>query len=80
VGPVNAGAGEAVGPVGSVTTTRMDKFVCPLLAYTGLLAMKGKAEREPYAIADLRCLPQRYGRRGLPALALHHLVTRAGIR
>jgi hypothetical protein len=77
VGSVNAVEGEAVGPIGSITATRIDKFVCPLLAYTDLLAMIGKAERGPDAI---RRLPQRHGRRGLPALALHHLVTRAGIR
>lgn len=79
VGPVNAVEGEAVGPIGSITATRIDKFVCPLLAYIDLLAMIGKAERGPDAIAAIRRLPLRHGR-CLSALALHYLVTRAGIR
>lgn len=54
VGPVDAVAGEAVGPAGPTTATRMDKFVEPLLAKTGLLAMIGKAERGPEAIAAIR--------------------------
>lgn len=54
VGPVDAVAGEAVGPAGPTTATRMDKFVEPLLARTGLLAMIGKAERGPEAIASIR--------------------------
>ncbi len=54
VGPVDAVAGEAVGPAGPTTATRMDKFVEPLLAQTGLLAMIGKAERGPEAIAAIR--------------------------
>lgn len=54
VGPVEAVAGEAVGPAGPTTATRMDKFVEPLLAQTGLLAMIGKAERGPAAIASIR--------------------------
>lgn len=54
VGPVDAVAGEAVGPAGPTTATRMDKFVEPLLARTGLLAMIGKAERGPDAIASIR--------------------------
>ncbi len=40
VGPVDPVAGEAVGPTGPTTATRMDKFVEPLLAQTGLLAMR----------------------------------------
>jgi fumarate hydratase class I len=54
VGPVDAVAGEAVGPAGPTTATRMDKFVEPLLARTGLLAMIGKAERGPQAVASIR--------------------------
>lgn len=54
VGPVDAVAGEAVGPAGPTTATRMDKFVEPLLAHTGLLAMIGKAERGPDAVASIR--------------------------
>ncbi|HWP19027.1 MAG TPA: fumarate hydratase, partial [Burkholderiaceae bacterium] len=54
VGPVDAVAGEAVGPAGPTTANRMDKFVEPLLARTGLLAMIGKAERGPQAIASIR--------------------------
>ncbi|MET0508724.1 MAG: fumarate hydratase [Burkholderiaceae bacterium] len=54
VGPVDAVAGEAVGPAGPTTATRMDKFVEPLLARTGLLAMIGKAERGSDAVASIR--------------------------
>jgi fumarate hydratase class I len=54
VGPVDAVAGEAVGPAGPTTATRMDKFVEPLLARTGLLAMIGKAERGADAVASIR--------------------------
>lgn len=54
VGPVDAMAGEAVGPAGPTTATRMDKFVEQLLADTGLLAMIGKAERGPAAVASIR--------------------------
>ena len=54
VGPVDAVAGEAVGPAGPTTATRMDKFVETLLAQTGLLAMIGKAERGPAAIQSIR--------------------------
>jgi len=54
VGPVDAVPGEAVGPAGPTTATRMDKFVDMLLAQTGLLAMIGKAERGPAAIAAIQ--------------------------
>lgn len=54
VGPVDAIAGEAVGPAGPTTSNRMDKFVEPLLARTGLLAMIGKAERGRVAIASIK--------------------------
>ncbi len=50
VGPVDPVDGEAVGPAGPTTASRMDKFTRPLLAHTGLLGMIGKAERGPEAI------------------------------
>jgi fumarate hydratase, class I len=53
VGPVDAVAGEAVGPAGPTTSTRMDRFVDELLAKTGLLVMIGKAERGPDAVAAI---------------------------
>ncbi|MCX7673853.1 MAG: fumarate hydratase [Thiobacillaceae bacterium] len=54
VGPVDAVAGEAVGPAGPTTATRMDKFTEALLAHTGLIGMIGKAERGPEAVAAIR--------------------------
>lgn len=54
VGPVDKVGGEAVGPAGPTTANRMDRFVEPLLAQTGLLAMIGKAERGPEATASIR--------------------------
>ncbi|HMN79501.1 MAG TPA: fumarate hydratase [Burkholderiaceae bacterium] len=54
VGPVDPVGDEVVGPAGPTTATRMDRFVEPLLAHTGLLAMIGKAERGPDAIAAIR--------------------------
>ncbi len=54
VGPVDPVHGEAVGPAGPTTATRMDKFTDTLLAQTGLLAMIGKAERGPSAIDSIR--------------------------
>jgi len=54
VGPVDAIKGEAVGPAGPTTATRMDRFVDELLAKTGLLVMIGKAERGPEAIEAIR--------------------------
>jgi fumarate hydratase, class I len=53
VGPVDAVAGEAVGPAGPTTATRMDRFVDELLAKTGLLVMIGKAERGQEAAASI---------------------------
>ena len=53
VGPVDAVRDEAVGPAGPTTATRMDKFVEPLLAETGLLVMIGKAERGPAATESI---------------------------
>jgi fumarate hydratase, class I len=54
VGPVDAVRGEAVGPAGPTTSTRMDKFTETMLAQTGLIAMIGKAERGPVAIDAIR--------------------------
>ena len=53
VGPVDAVAGEAVGPAGPTTSTRMDKFLEALLPATGLLVMIGKAERGPAAVETI---------------------------
>jgi fumarate hydratase class I len=50
VGPVDAIAGEAVGPAGPTTSTRMDRFTETMLARTGLMGMIGKAERGPAAL------------------------------
>jgi fumarate hydratase class I len=54
VGPVDPVRGEAVGPAGPTTATRMDKFTDMMLAQTGLIAMVGKAERGPVAIDAIR--------------------------
>lgn len=54
VGPVDAVAGEAVGPAGPTTANRMDPFVEPMLAQGGIVAMIGKAERGPLAVASIR--------------------------
>jgi fumarate hydratase class I len=54
VGPVDPVRDEVVGPAGPTTATRMDKFTEMMLAQTGLLAMVGKAERGPAAIAAIR--------------------------
>ncbi|MDR2853571.1 MAG: fumarate hydratase [Burkholderiaceae bacterium] len=54
VGPVDPVAGEAVGPAGPTTSTRMDGFTEMMLAQTGLIAMIGKAERGPVAIEAIR--------------------------
>jgi fumarate hydratase class I len=54
VGPVDPVAGEAVGPAGPTTATRMDKFTETMLAETGLMGMVGKAERGPVAIEAIR--------------------------
>jgi fumarate hydratase, class I len=50
VGPVDPVPGEAVGPAGPTTSTRMDKFTDAILSRTGLIGMVGKAERGPEAI------------------------------
>jgi len=54
VGPVDPVKGEAVGPAGPTTATRMDKFTDMMLEKTGLIAMIGKAERGPVAIEAIR--------------------------
>jgi fumarate hydratase class I len=54
VGPVDPVQGEAVGPAGPTTATRMDKFTDLMLGNTGLLGMIGKAERGPGAIESIR--------------------------
>lgn len=54
VGPVDPIAGEAVGPAGPTTSTRMDKFTEMMLAQTGLIGMIGKAERGPVAIEAIK--------------------------
>jgi fumarate hydratase class I len=53
VGPVKAVRDEVVGPAGPTTSTRMDIFTEAILTRTGLLAMVGKAERGPAAIAAM---------------------------
>ncbi len=54
VGPVDPVRGEAVGPAGPTTSTRMDKFTEMMLAQTGLIGMVGKAERGPVAIEAIK--------------------------
>ena len=54
VGPVDPVRGEAVGPAGPTTATRMDKFTDTMLGQTGLLAMIGKAERGPATVESIR--------------------------
>jgi fumarate hydratase class I len=54
VGPVDPVEGEAVGPAGPTTSTRMDPFTDLLLARTGLAAMVGKAERGPGVVDSIK--------------------------
>jgi fumarate hydratase, class I len=54
VGPVDAVGDEAVGPAGPTTADRMDRFVEPMLAQGGIVAMIGKAERGPVAVSSIR--------------------------
>jgi fumarate hydratase class I len=54
VGPVDPVRDEVVGPAGPTTATRMDKFTEMMLAQTGLIAMIGKAERGPAAVAAIK--------------------------
>jgi fumarate hydratase class I len=53
-GPVDPVREEVVGPAGPTTSSRMDKFVEPVLAATGLIGMVGKSERGPVAIESIR--------------------------
>jgi len=53
VGPVDAVGDEVVGPAGPTTASRMDPYTETMLSRTGLLAMIGKAERGPEAIASI---------------------------
>jgi len=54
VGPVDPVKGEAVGPAGPTTSTRMDKYTETMLAKTGLIGMVGKAERGPQAVEVIK--------------------------
>ena len=54
VGPVDPVKGEAVGPAGPTTATRMDDFTEMMLSETGLISMVGKAERGPVAIEAIK--------------------------
>jgi fumarate hydratase class I len=53
-GPVDPVRDEVVGPAGPTTSSRMDKFVEPVLANTGLIGMVGKSERGPIAIESIK--------------------------
>jgi fumarate hydratase class I len=53
VGPVDPVGAEAVGPAGPTTANRMDRFTETMLGKAGLLAMVGKAERGPEAVASI---------------------------
>lgn len=52
VGPVDPVDGEAVGPAGPTTATRMDPFTSDMLGQ-GLFAMIGKAERGAETVRDI---------------------------
>lgn len=54
VGPVDPIKGEAVGPAGPTTATRMDKFTRQVLEQTGLIGMIGKGERGDIAIEAIK--------------------------
>jgi fumarate hydratase class I len=54
VGPVDPVRDEVVGPAGPTTSSRMDKFVEPMLAQAGLMGMIGKSERGPAATESIR--------------------------
>ena len=59
VGPVDPVGEEVVGPAGPTTATRMDRFTDMMLGL-GLLAMVGKAERGPSAIAAIKAHRRAY--------------------
>ncbi len=54
VGPVDPIEGEAVGPAGPTTATRMDKFTDMMLDETGIYGMIGKAERGADTIKSIK--------------------------
>jgi fumarate hydratase class I len=54
VGPVDPVRDEVVGPAGPTTSSRMDRFVAPMLAQAGLIGMIGKSERGPAATESIR--------------------------
>ena len=54
VGPVDPVRDEVVGPAGPTTSSRMDKFIEPMLAQTGLIGMIGKSERGAAAIESIK--------------------------
>jgi fumarate hydratase class I len=54
VGPVDPVRGEAVGPAGPTTATRMDRFTDFMLDKTGILGMIGKAERGEATIQSIK--------------------------
>jgi len=54
VGPVDPVKGEAVGPAGPTTATRMDKFTDMMLDKTGIIGMIGKAERGADTIQSIK--------------------------
>ena len=54
VGPVDPIEGEAVGPAGPTTATRMDKFTDMMLDKTGIYGMIGKAERGAETISSIK--------------------------
>ena len=54
VGPVDPIEGEAVGPAGPTTSTRMDKYTDMMLDQTGLIGMIGKSERGDKTIASIK--------------------------
>ena len=70
VGPVDPVRDEVVGPAGPTTSSRMDRFVEPMLAQAGLIGMIGKSERGPGGDrvdqAPRRALLHRRRRRGVP--------------
>ena len=53
VGPVDPVGSEIGGPAGPTTANRMDRFTETMLGKAGLLAMVGKAERGPEAVATI---------------------------
>ena len=54
VGPVDPVRDEVVGPAGPTTSSRMDRFVEPMLAKAGLIGMIGKSERGATAIEHIK--------------------------